>query len=113
MADKATNVPNKTEYISRENAAQVVCKACERPICPRLWRDDCDSIDRLSAIPVTDVRPVVRARWEPSEKYKGYASCSNCHDCYIEPEWVERMKWKFCPNCGADMRGNEKKEREG
>ena len=63
--------------------------------------------ENIRNLPAADVRPVVRGEWEPSEKYKGYVSCSICHDCYVEPEWVTKLKWKFCPNCGADMRTKE------
>lgn len=50
-----------------------------------------------------EAEPVRHGRWEKSRKYKGYCSCSLCHDCYIEPEWVENLKWKYFPTCGAKM----------
>ena len=63
--------------------------------------------EQVKALPPADVRPVVRGRWEPSEKFKGYVSCSICHDCYVELEWVTKMKWNYCPHCGADMREDD------
>ena len=30
--------------------------------------------------------------------------CSNCH-CVVEQSI--KPKWSYCPNCGADMRGEE------
>lgn len=47
--------------------------------------------------------PAEEAVWEQSE-YNGYVVCSNCHDCYIEPEWAEGLKWRFCPHCGRRIR---------
>ena len=35
--------------------------------------------------------------------YDGW-QCSEC-ECIVEEE--REPLWKFCPNCGADMRGNE------
>lgn len=60
-------------------------------------------LDYAENLPSADVAPVVHGRWEMSEKYKGYCTCSMCHDCYLEPEWVDELHWRFCPNCGARM----------
>lgn len=60
---------------------------------------------------VDDVRENVRARWiEPSEKVYTrdghdttfiFAECSSCHETFPK---INGMY--FCPNCGADMRGD-------
>lgn len=52
-----------------------------------------------------DVAPVQHGKWELSKNYVGYCSCSLCSDCYVEPEWVDRLHWRFCPSCGARMDG--------
>lgn len=79
------------DYISREAAEQVVCEACERPGCPALWGDDCDSIDRLNTIPAADVVEVVRCkdcREHDTTGYEtadfGYCRCLNreVQDCF-------------------------------
>ena len=57
--DKLVDFDHVTDYISREAAEQVICEACERPGCPALWGDVCDSIDRLNTIPAADVVEVV------------------------------------------------------
>jgi hypothetical protein len=90
------------EYISRADAIEAMYKDAEAHPNHSFW---VSQFEALMDIPAADVRPVVRGKWEPSEKYKGYVSCSICHDCYVEPEWVTKLKWGFCPNCGADMRG--------
>lgn len=72
MADKDTNVPNKNDFISREDAEQFICEACERPGCPRLWGNDCEIICRLNKIPAADVVEVVRCKdckWYMESKY--------------------------------------------
>ena len=47
-------------FVTLDTARQVICDACGRPGCPRLWGNDCDRIDRLIAISAAaDVRPVV------------------------------------------------------
>lgn len=89
----------EAEYIRLEEAEQVICDVCERPICPRLWEGDCDSIDRLNKIQAADVRPVVRGTWTRVD----YEPCGHdyiCSECGCKSDGA----WNFCPNCGADMR---------
>lgn len=51
--------------------------------------------------------------WVPSTKYKGFLTCSECEDCYIE-SWSNReRKWKYCPQCGVRMIGGEYEGRRG
>lgn len=85
-------------FVTLDAARQVICDACGRPGCPRLWGNDCDRIDRLIAISAADVRPVVRGEWLPAKDgYYGHVMCSACHK-------IESHETDFCPNCGADMR---------
>ncbi len=62
-----------------------------------------DVLDDLEDYPAADVRPVVRGRWKLEE---GIMYCSECnkspHYVYIPVD-----EWNFCPNCGADMRGEQ------
>lgn len=79
-------------------------------------------IDRLERVPSIDAVPVKRGRWVPGREigkemlidgstevvYEDY-KCSSCglilfrllHNVDGTPFY------KFCPNCGADMRGEE------
>ena len=51
-----------------------------------------------------DVRPVVRGEWWPAKDgYYGHVMCSACHK-------IESHKTDFCPNCGADMRGDKNEQ---
>jgi len=49
-------------FVSLDAAKQVICDACARPGCPRLWGHNCDRIDRLIAISAADVVEVVRCK---------------------------------------------------
>ena len=99
-----------TEYVDRELALESLCTACElvpideKELCPYKFTG-CQEYDNLFSLPAADVRPVVRGRWEPSEKNPGWVVCSVCRDCYIETGWVTEKKWRFCPSCGAEMEG--------
>ena len=67
-------------------------------------------------IPAADVRPVVRGKWFIDADYE-YINCSVClypiymgfessSDArkYISEENIGRFR--YCPHCGADMRGD-------
>ena len=57
--------------------------------------------------PSADVRENVRGGWYLEEEPDGYyhAICSVCD--YWADEDAYKYNWNFCPNCGADMRGEE------
>lgn len=65
------------------------------PGCPSWVRE------LIVSAPTYDRR--TQAAWIPSNIHKGYCTCSNCKNCYIEPEWAEGNKWNYCPSCGAKM----------
>lgn len=57
---------------------------------------------------VYDVRENVRGEWIKHDIYQGIVPWG--HDCSVCGHWFvvgeEKIKdYKFCPNCGADMRG--------
>ena len=58
---------------------------------------------RVQIIPAADVRPVVRGRWE---NFRGKPRCSRCKAVWPEDYYDHN----FCPNCGADMRGESGSE---
>lgn len=73
--------------------------------------DDC--IDRI--IPTADVRENVKGEWVYEDEYYqddgthvfvGYPHCSVCNyePYYPDDERIDECT-PFCPNCGADMRG--------
>lgn len=56
----------------------------------------------IAQTPKEDVKPVVRGRWKICCD-GWYPYCSNCHN---EPK--NGVMSNFCPQCGADMRGEKK-----
>lgn len=58
------------------------------------FRDECEKIAINRAIKALEARP--QGEW--IFRKNGYYNCSKCGE-------VERAEKKFCPNCGADMRG--------
>lgn len=65
--------------------------------------------DKVNRMPTADVRPNVRGEWI-QRGLRGQYHCSNCKheiltNVYFDNNDVKRL-WKFCPNCGADMRGD-------
>lgn len=83
---------------------------------------DCkqNCIDMLSKAPTADVRENVRGEWLDSranlyDKKHVYKQCSNCGTGFIygvvmpkRPDGeipVHTQFHNYCPNCGADMRG--------
>ena len=58
---------------------------------------DCER--EITTVNPEDLRP--KGKWIASKL--GYLCCSECHDAYIDPEWIAGGKWKYCPNCGCRM----------
>ena len=48
--------------------------------------------------PLEDVPQRMRGRWKPFGRSGIFFDCSECG-------WACSYQFKFCPNCGADMRG--------
>lgn len=94
------------EYIEREQAREVLCGWCEYDTCPGYdyYWDKCDAKRRLGDIPTADVQPVVHGHWIKTgqsficpDKF----ICYSCSECGYD---IEKIKFNYCPNCGADMR---------
>ena len=88
------------KYIECEAAMAAACKALCHPgvLCPDF---KCAEVqDAFNAIPAADVRPVVRGWWIDTDNYYQRWECSacGCHTRDAAPD--------YCPNCGAEMRGN-------
>lgn len=71
-----------------------------------MWAYDLTDLEEfLTNVPTIEARPVVRGEWEPRKDVIGFVRCSVCHNCNIYDDWPDGKKWNFCPNCGADTRG--------
>lgn len=59
--------------------------------------------------PTADVRENVRGEWQITDAYPHNVHCSVCHEKVAQTHWQVwqdgSLPRNFCPNCGADMRG--------
>ena len=86
-----------SDYISRQAAFEALEK---RGV----------STTNISRVPIADVRENVRGEWishdlENGEKSIDKDCCSVCGERFREIA-MTGCEWNFCPNCGADMRGD-------
>ena len=78
-----------------ENYNGIKCKAC--------WVDDMlGELDDAPTLSPDEVWGV--GEWEDAKQH-GLCRCSVCKDCYIEKDYITQAKWKYCPSCGARMKG--------
>ena len=100
------------------------CGECDIYVCYRTWHGD--SGDEFCGLTKKSVKYKTKPEWCPlsevperktgewiGTEYDGYADgnpvyyewkCSEC-GCVIEEEG--RPTYNYCPNCGADMRGEQ------
>ena len=45
--------------------------------------------------------------FSPAHMGGAYCECSQCNYKFAMGAYFEPDEWKFCPNCGADMRGEQ------
>lgn len=88
------------DYILRSDAIEALKKA-HNPNVARF----AISKSAIDTIPAADVQPMVRGAWRycGADRWNDAYECSCCGKISINDSC-------FCPNCGADMRG-EKDER--
>lgn len=61
-------------------------------------------LEYAEQLPTIEARPVVHGRWENNE----YGlQCSKCRCDSLYNGFNHPAKSTFCPNCGADMRGDD------
>ena len=85
----------------------------------RMWGDEYDAhqiLDDIEDIPTADVKPVVRGKWIKHNEVKvfingesstGGVMCSACgYKTHNKAHTQIGCPFNFCPNCGADMRGD-------
>ena len=59
--------------------------------------------------PTANVRENVMGKWQITDAYPHNVYCSECHKRFAQTHWSVwedgSLPRNFCPNCGADMRG--------
>lgn len=76
--------------------------------------EDKETFDEIvDAQPTADVRENVKGEWEhwgspfsDESEVIDTIVCSVCGARFIEPKDETKEEYNFCPNCGADMRGD-------
>lgn len=69
------------------------------------YADYCVLFDEIDTMPAADVQRVKRGEWEKKSSV-GVFRCSLCQHIFMLGA-DEIDEYHFCPNCGADMRGDE------
>lgn len=94
-----------SDYISRDEVLRHLEESAEGLHGSPPLADLCRQIHgTLSTLPAANVRENVRGEWvvrPASGRFPTY-ECSACHGYTGGKEIV--ATWRFCPNCGADMR---------
>ena len=102
MAIKALEQHPCEDCISREAVFKIFDEAC---YIDDDWYVMRKKIEKLPSVTLT--RP--KARWIILDECANEGVyCSKCHKTVFKLEFSHTMKWrnfKYCPNCGADMRG--------
>lgn len=87
-------------YIEREAVCYQLAKQATIDGQPRAIKRAAKIVEDF---PAADVRPNLRGKWERFEDDFGkYDRCSNCGKEYA---FGPIVAMHYCPNCGADMRG--------
>lgn len=98
-----------TDYISRE-AANNALRECVRA-CPNSFYNGIEvARTAIHKLPAADVREVKRGKWVKNEDKAGW-HCSACKEVdnyafsWNSDTGEYEFQDNFCPNCGADMKG--------
>lgn len=63
-------------------------------------------VDELKALPTIQPKPH-KGHWIPVTNGRGGHECEICHDYAPSYQSGNEYLANFCPNCGADMRGEQ------
>ena len=91
------------DYIDRQAAVE---KTLKDPV-GKMLADRYNLIGFLEGLPPADVRENVRGEWIPVTNGRGGSECNQCHAYAPTYQNGTEYNSNFCPNCGADMRGEK------
>lgn len=93
-------MPEK-EYVERESLLENLHKFAPEHNTPLIQL-------LVTREPAADVAEIKRGEWK--DKGNGDWSCTNCNEIFtlnVDMHPIHDCGLKFCPNCGADMRGKK------
>lgn len=93
------------EYIRKSDVINMVSEMLEDEWGYDGIKGDVESI--VSKIPSSDVAPVVHGKWVSCfEDWRKQIEGDKCSECGFEHYGTNIRDYNYCPNCGADMRGD-------
>ena len=102
------------EYIKRDDAIREAVEAVDEWDGGYFTRRDNMIKTYLKDVPVADVRENVRGEWKEKIVDDPSDSCGLFRRrfyCTVCGNWQTYGRPNFCPNCGADMRGERNGEK--
>lgn len=94
------------DLISRQDAANLLYKMLADD-----YVDGYAYLEQLRSLPSTEPERI-KGKWvdailyhEPDDFEWEKVKCSSCKNFVTKPIFYHNNKYNFCPNCGADMRG--------
>ena len=96
------------KYIEKDQILLGKFTVCQESEYARGWNDGLEAVAQNA--PAADVVPVVRGKFIEldidDETKPSKFQCSAClHTEELFMITPEELEWKYCPHCGADMRG--------
>lgn len=94
-----------SEYISREKLSEKLAEAYNKGYIT--WGGNEIFKEIIADTPAADVRENIHGEWIKDEKMSIVFDVYRCSRCSADGE----PRYKFCLNCGADMRGDNNAQR--
>ena len=100
-----------TDLISRKAAIDAIdeCYCGGEDSCGEPWIYKENAVEAIQMIePIQPAEPKrIRGHWIPVTNGRGGHECDLCHEYAPSFESGNEYLSRFCPNCGADMRGEK------
>lgn len=73
------------------------------------WNDFWQVANTLAALPTIEAEPVKYGKWEFGKRREEFveAECTACGGVLLVKWYSELSVYKYCPNCGARMDGEQ------